>query len=87
MLPRAQNKGNFKLFQKFIVLQNYIPIGIFSFWNQVDPKLIDQLDQSWSYKTDFEMFEYNVEEYLLQIGVNQAQNETSSSSSTSESAS
>ena len=68
MLPRAQNKGNFKLFQKFIVVQNHIPIGIFSFWNQVDPELIDQLDQSWSYKTDFEMFEYNVEEYLLQIG-------------------
>jgi len=57
-----------------------------SFWNQVNPELIDQLDESWSYKTDFEMFQYNVEEYLSQIGVNPGQNESSSSSNCTKSA-
>ena len=78
--------NNCKFFQKALILQISIFIVIFSFWNQVDPELIDQLDESWSYKTDFEMFQYNVEEYLSQIGVNPGQNESSSSSNCTKSA-
>lgn len=39
------------------------------FWSSVNKELIDQLEEPWAYKTDFDMFEYSVAQYLQQLGI------------------
>ena len=40
-----------------------------SFWRSVDPALIPSLDEDWSYKSDFEMFNYSVAQYVQTLGL------------------
>ena len=41
----------------------------FRFWIQVDPMLLPDLNMSWAYKNDFEMFDYSFEQYLLNFNI------------------
>ena len=40
-----------------------------SFWRSVDPALIPSLDEDWSYKSDFEMFNYSLAQYVRTLGL------------------
>ena len=40
-----------------------------SFWSRVDPGLVSQLNKDWSYKSDFEMFNYSLLEYFDRLGI------------------
>ena len=40
-----------------------------SFWSRVDPGLVSQLNKDWSYKRDFEMFNYSLLEYFDRLGI------------------
>lgn len=37
------------------------------FWSEVDPEIIELIDQPWSYKSDLDMFGYTIKEYLDNI--------------------
>jgi len=39
------------------------------FWTQVEPKLLPKLNMSWSYKNDFEMFDYSFDQYLQNFNI------------------
>ena len=39
------------------------------FWSAIDPELIGELSQPWSYETDFVMFDYSIEQYLDDMGL------------------
>ena len=36
----------------------------FRFWSAIEPDLIGELSQPWSFEPDFVMFDYNIEQYL-----------------------
>lgn len=37
------------------------------FWSEVEPELIEDLNQDWSFKPDMEMFGYSPAEYFSQL--------------------
>ena len=39
------------------------------FWSAIEPDLIGELSQPWSYEPDFVMFDYNSEQYLDDLGL------------------
>ena len=39
------------------------------FWSSVNKELIAQLEEPWACKTDFDMFEYSVIQYLEHLGI------------------
>ena len=39
------------------------------FWSQVGSEFVKQLSSSWAYQIDFQMFEYNIEDYLERLGI------------------
>ena len=40
---------------------------LFRFWEEVDNDLIKELNQPWSYKHDFDLFDYNIRDYLSNL--------------------
>ena len=46
---------------------NNINLYIYRFWSEVDPEIIELIDQPWSYKSDLDMFGYTIKEYLDNI--------------------
>ena len=39
----------------------------FRFWSQVDPELVSELNQPWSYKHDFELLGYSPQQYFAAL--------------------
>ena len=39
------------------------------FWSAINPELIGELFQPWSYESDFVMFDYSIEQYLDDMGL------------------
>ena len=39
------------------------------FWRQVDRRLLPKLNLSWTYKNDFEMFDYSFDQYLQNFNI------------------
>ena len=37
------------------------------FWEAVDKNLIKELNQPWSYKHDFDLFDYSIRDYLSNL--------------------
>ena len=67
MILRAQKRG-----EKFAVKRAIMKDGyefFFRFWSQVDPMLLPQLNMSWAYKNDFEMFDYSFDQYLQNFNI------------------
>ena len=42
---------------------------ILRFWSQVEPELISELNQDWSFKPDMDMFGYSPTQYFEQLSM------------------
>ena len=68
-LNSAQAEENTEKRQLIFHTINILNSRLLRFWSAIEPDLIGELSQPWSYEPDFVMFNYNVEQYLDDLGL------------------
>ena len=68
-LNSAQAEENTEKRQLIFHTINILNSRLLRFWSAIEPDLIGELSQPWSYEPDFVMFDYNSEQYLDNLGL------------------
>ena len=68
-LNSAQAEENTEKRQLIFHTINILNSNFLKFWIAIEPDLIGELSQPWSYEPDFVMFDYNSEQYLDNLGL------------------
>ena len=68
-LNSAHTEENTEKRQLIFHTKNVFNSRLLRFWSAIEPAIIGELSQPWSYEPDFLMFDYNIEKYLDNMGL------------------